>query len=358
MFKDNKLRLLMTLAGFERLDADDEPNARWIIPSSLSAKELHETREIIEKHRNNPVMEYGDEDPISAEDMLRRASTTKARRAEYDDDSEGDGIVSDDEEFLFPAGGPTNNNRKSALENLKKRRKPRNSAVDEETDDETKALKREARKKADLERRRKIKSEKFVRDSDEESDEEQDREFFAKEEERRKGQAAKVLEAFKAGKVVAVTEGRKRKSIDGDEGESKRSKLDLGLSDSDAAEPSDSDSSPPGPRQADVSANSDTDSSATPLSSPRVDSSHEKPALLNQKPNSPPKKARLVGRRLDSSQERIRDKASALTLADVENHDLHETEKMAQDETQESMPSAPTGRRRGRLVLFDDSDDE
>ena len=382
MFKDNKLRLLMTLVGFERLGIDDEPDATWIIPSSLSASELHEIHQIMEKHRNNPIMEYGgdDEEPIRSEDMLRRAPTAKTHRAEYDDDSDGDGIVSDEEEFLFPAGGPTNKNRRSALEDLKKKRRRRRISANQEgggLDDETVALKQEARKLAELERRRKIKSEKFVRDIDDESDEEQDRAFFAREEERRKGQAAKVREAFEAGRVTTVVEGRKRKSLDVDKGKRKRSRLDLDLSDSDIGAPSDNDSSSPESHGVDVSLNSDEESSVTPSSSPRVDSSQEKSIPASRKPEPPKQKPRLVGRRLDSSQERITDKASELSLIDGGSEDMDETIKASQENIQtdametkaeqaeeenededdeDDEPLALPARRRG--VLLHDSDDD
>ena len=70
MFKDNKLRLLMTLVGFERLGLDDEPDATWIVPSTLASIALQETHALIEKHCNNPIMQYCEDDPISAEDLL------------------------------------------------------------------------------------------------------------------------------------------------------------------------------------------------------------------------------------------------------------------------------------------------
>lgn len=354
MFKDNKLRLLMTLAGFERLGIDDEPGATWIIPSSLCAEKLRETQETIERHLNNPVMEYGDEDPMTAEEMLRRASALKTRRAEYDDESEGDGIVSDgEEEFLFPAGGPTNKNQKSAaLEELKKkRRKRRTKSSDDgagDIDDETREARQKARKVAELEKRRKIKSNLYVRDSDEESNEEVDREFFDREEQRRKGQAAKVQEVLRAGRVHSVIEGRKRKSVDGDEARVKRSKLDLQLSHSDVEGSFDSDSSSP-VQQRVLSISSNGETSSTPLSSPRIDSSQEQPDLLGPKLDVPQQKARLVGRRLDSSQERVRDKTSDLKLS----RDLQDT-----DDEEVNVPLALVSRGRGRAVLLNDSDDE
>ncbi|KAL8835552.1 MAG: hypothetical protein Q9170_003285 [Blastenia crenularia] len=223
VFKDAKLRFLMTLAGFDRLGIDDEPNATWIIPSALTARQLHETHEIVQKHRNNPVMAYGEEDSISAEDMLRRKPTVKPRRAEYDDESEGGGLGSDDDnDFLFPAGGPTNTGPRTAaaaLERLKKkRRNRRNSTLSDNEgagglDDETREHRRKLRDAADLEKRKKIKSAEFVYDS--EDDAEADKLFFEREDLRRTGQAKKVMEVLREGMVNPKR--KKRKSDAGDE---------------------------------------------------------------------------------------------------------------------------------------------
>ncbi|KAK4694485.1 replication fork protection complex subunit TIMELESS/Tof1/Swi1, partial [Lecanoromycetidae sp. Uapishka_2] len=212
VFKDAKLRLLMTLSGFERLGIDDEPDASWIIPSSLTSAQLRHTHDIIEQHRMNPIFEYGEDDPMTAEDLLRRKPTDKPKRAEYDDDSEGDGILSDtnmEEEFLFPAGGPTikPNPHKSALDELKKKRRKRHvvsSDGEGGLDDETREARRKAKELADSEKRMKIKSREFVHDSDDDSDEDRDREFFAREEARRKGQGERVMEALRAGRVTRV----------------------------------------------------------------------------------------------------------------------------------------------------------
>ena len=65
-----------------------------------------------------------------------------------------------------------------ALDQLKKTRRRRKN---QELDEEERARRAEVRRQNDLERRRKIKSQLYVHDSDEESDEEKDREFFARE---------------------------------------------------------------------------------------------------------------------------------------------------------------------------------
>lgn len=231
MFKDNKLRLLMTLAGFERLGVEDEPGDTWIIPSTIAARELHETHEMIEKHRKNPVTEYGEEgNQKTAEDMLRRASTEKKRRLEYDDDSGGDdGFISEgDEDFLYAPGGPTPmEKRADALDQLKKKRLRHKNKGDEDilTDDEARQAKRKAKLAAEKEKMRRMKSKLMVGDSDEESNEEEDRAFFAGEEALRRAQAEKALEALNAGELNGITstlpvkESKKRKSgADGDLG--------------------------------------------------------------------------------------------------------------------------------------------
>lgn len=231
MFKDNKLRLLMTLAGFERLGVEDEPGVTWIIPSTIPARELHEIHEMIERHRNNPVTEYGEEgNSKSAEDMLRRASTEKKSRVEYDDDSGGDdGFISDgDDDFLYAPGGPTPMEKTvDALGHLKKKRRRHRNKGDEDnlSDNEARQAKRKDKLAAEKEKMRRMKSKLMVRDSDEESNEEADRAFFAGEEALRRAQAEKALEALNAGDLNGITstlqvkESTKRKSgADGDLG--------------------------------------------------------------------------------------------------------------------------------------------
>ena len=290
MFKEARLRLLMTLSGMERLGIEDEPNATWIIPSSLTSAQLRHTHETIEQHRKNPIFEYGDDDPLAAEEMLRRKPSEKTQKAEYDDDSDDDGIDSDndaDNEFLFPFSGPVDrpNPHHTALDALKAKRRKRRHSNPVEIDDETLEARRKARQKADLEKARKVKSAEFVADSDDESDEERDQTFFAIEELRRKGQGEKIREAFAAGRVkrniqgegldsiAASTKKSKKRKIASDEGKGrKRKKADGGLSDDDnedMATTDDDDSSPPSLSVKSVSSGAASeDEEATPLSSP------------------------------------------------------------------------------------------
>ena len=208
MFKDNKLRLLMTLVGFERLGLEDEIGASWIIPSDITAEELHHTVAVIRGHREKPIFQYGDEDPIPVEEMLRRKPTIRPR-ATYDDD---DGLASSGDDFVVPTlVGPTT--KKDALAELKKKRRRRRKSSASDDDDEggisdtTREARKNARMARDREKYLKVKSTDFVRASDDETDEEADREFFRREEERRKGQAGKILETMRAG----IVDGKKRK---------------------------------------------------------------------------------------------------------------------------------------------------
>lgn len=208
MYKDNKLRLLMQLVGFQRLGLDDDPEASWIIPSFISASELTESVDLIRKFEfDPPIYENGK----TAEDFLRSKAAARRRRASFDDDSEGEGGSQGEEDFEFPAGGPTT--RKSdTLEELKnRRRRRRRRSETQELDDEEKDRRAEARRKADLEKRRKIKSDMFVHDSDDETDDERDKAFFAKEEEIREAAGRSILKALTEG-ISNEKGSKKRKS--------------------------------------------------------------------------------------------------------------------------------------------------
>ena len=347
MFKDAKLRLLMTLCGFERLGIDDEPGATWIIPSQITARELHETHDCIERHRRDRVMQYGEEDPVSAEDLLRRQPKPRAQRAEYDDDSEGGGIIDDgEEEFMFPPGGPVDKVRKKdALAELKKRRRKRRTIAssddeNEGLDDATREARRKARLEADLEKRRKIKSAELVGDSDDDS--EADAEFFRKEEERRRGQAGKVMEALLAGRVDKGEDKSKKGGKRKPEGlvastAPKRRKTSnaLPVDDEDELEGiSDNASSPPAKMA--LATSSEDEDSDTPLSSPHIGSSQSKAGDI---PN----------RHRDSSQEAIGRKVEAFNLGQRRGN--HSTD----GEDEEVVPSRPKARR---ALVLDDSDED
>ncbi|KAK0508657.1 hypothetical protein JMJ35_008933 [Cladonia borealis] len=346
MFKDPKLRLLMTLAGFERLSLEDEPNATWIIPSSLTSAQLKHTRETIEQHRNRPVFEYGEDDPMTAEELLRRKPTEKTKRAEYDDDSEGDGIVGDnnvEDEFLFPPNHRMSH--KSALDELKKKRRKRHTVLsgdESELDEATREARRKARELADLEKRRKIKSHDFIHDSDEETDEERDREFFAREEARRKGQGQKVMEALRAGRITKTVEGERVRSS-GTDGKGNRKRKSEGVGE-DTGKRRRRNSFLEGSEE-----EPDVDMITTSSSPPRrvfsVSSSDEESADEDTPLSSPP----LGGLSLSKESR----KTSAEPVSSEESMD-----KGAQTDNEDvEAPLISTARRRARPFI-DDSDDE
>ncbi|EEH35282.2 topoisomerase 1-associated factor 1 [Paracoccidioides lutzii Pb01] len=240
MFKNGRLRLLMTLAGLERLGVEDTIDTSWIVPSSLSAETLEETQKSIEKDLENPPTEFNGLNPS---DLLRRKRDINPRASSHErasgdvdfgNDSEGEDDI---DGILFP---PNLRNRTDTLDELKKKRlkrgKQRRGQEGDDPDDAVLEARRLAREANALERQRKIKSSLYIHASDEESDEEADKEFFAREEERRKAQAKRVREALSTVKAAksdgddsirpkSSSKGQKRKSAanDGQWGKRRRS---------------------------------------------------------------------------------------------------------------------------------------
>ncbi len=191
MFKNPHLRLLMQLVGLERLapTLDESPDSIWIVPGTITADALKETISLINKAEFTPPTF---EDGELAEDQLRRKSAPRKRPAYDDDDGREDinNLIndgSDDDDgsgILFPAGGPTARKRTAEDAPPKKRRQRRRRGGSEEpagpTEEELNA-KALARRKRELEKARKIKSEMYVDPRDDEDNPERDREFFAKE---------------------------------------------------------------------------------------------------------------------------------------------------------------------------------
>jgi len=201
---------------------------------------------------------------------------------------------------------------------------------------------------ADLEKRRKIKSREFVNDSDDESDEERDREFFAREDARRKGQGAKVMEALRAGRITQTIEGekvkpkldsgngsRKRKSGAVDGVRKKRRKgSSLGGSDR-----SDDDGI------LDVNMEDDVMSDSPPRRGPFGSDSEDDDRNEDTPLSSPPMDGLSLGREGEAAQPEI-----VSAKEDVDTGDGEEDEDDA--------PVISTARRRGKIAIFDDSDDE
>lgn len=243
MFANAKLRLLMTVVGFERLGVEDVPGASWVVPSAMTAKDLHEIVSEVNKALVSPVSEEND-----PREQLRRKPTGSARdsltlqsnvNVNFGSESEGEDEVADG--FLFP---PNPRSKSNALEELKKKRKKKrkSDAEKEPLDDEILEERRQARLTNTLARQAKIKSDLFIHASDEESDEDADKEFFRLEEERRKKQAENVKKAMLTGETETAQgkkkASRKRKSDTG-AAEAKRARRKSAESDANSDEDND-----------------------------------------------------------------------------------------------------------------------
>jgi replication fork protection complex subunit Tof1/Swi1 len=218
MFKNGRLRLLMKLVGFERLGDEDVIGATWVVPSALTASDLEQTKKILEEFEFTPWKADHEED--TPESLIRRVKNISSKEDEDDvrrdafiDDSEGD----DDglEEFLFPDNIRSKSTAaRDVIEELKEKRRKRKREA-EPLDDETLERRQKARQEAALERRRKIKSDLYIHDSDDESDAEKDREFFKREEEVRRRQEERIRHAMKVGaartEAESGSENRKKR---------------------------------------------------------------------------------------------------------------------------------------------------
>ncbi len=222
-FKNAKLRLLMTLSGFERLGVEDKPDVTWIIPSALSSTDLGELHTTIGKYLDTMWTDLNGQEPG---DLLRRVKTAttsayaeedeqEPRRDAFIDDSEG----SDDlEDFMFPDNVRSKSDAVAQLKKKHNKRKLIRKTNAEPLAEDELDERRKAREQATLDRRRKIKSELYIRDSDEEMDEEENRAFFAREEENRKKHAQRVMAALSLGRSdEGAAIKKKRKAERGDE---------------------------------------------------------------------------------------------------------------------------------------------
>jgi replication fork protection complex subunit Tof1/Swi1 len=296
LFKNARLKLLMTLVGFERLGVEDALDTTWIVPSALTSSELGETLLVVEKFEQSP---WASDDPNeSPEDLLRRARHTArdqeddVQRDAFIDDSEGDDGL---EDFMFPDNIRSKSLASRAIEELKEaRRKRKNKSEREPLDDEIAEARRKAKQAAALERRRKIKSELYIHDSDEDMNEEESKEFFAREEESRKRQTERVRRALAFGIPDSGGKSKKRKSTGGSHAPEKRRREDdsaddeLPSDEDDGLTDSDSDSSS---QRVDTS---DEMMEDTPLSSQSHDAVEEttpKEAVLKEL-QQPPAEAR------------------------------------------------------------------
>lgn len=223
MFKNSHLRLLMKLVGMERLapSVDETPDSSWIFGSRVTADELEESLEYINRAEFDPPTFDNNK---SAEDQLRRKSAPR-KKATFDDDDDNDADLEDD--FLFPAGGPTVR-KVIGEEDVRKRKTIRRRR--KKTDDDGNELegpteeeldkRARLRRQNELEKARRIKSDVYVHASDDETDDEKDRAFFQREEATRKRIQNAVLNSARSTASDAAGAQPKRKLavlIDDDE---------------------------------------------------------------------------------------------------------------------------------------------
>lgn len=205
LFKDNKLRLLLTLVGFTRLGANDDPDASWMIPSNLTSTELQQAIDLIRKYEFDPPT-Y--DDGKGPEDMLRSkaaAARRSARRVDWDEEDDG---VEGEDRGEYALDEPTARKADGAGKKILKRRRRERTPV--ELDDEEKEERANSRRQREIEKQLKVKSTMFVHDSDEEDDPEADAIFFAREEALRAQTKANIAKSLVLGNTEPAA-SKKRK---------------------------------------------------------------------------------------------------------------------------------------------------
>ena len=224
--------MLLRVLNFERISADDDTDATWIIPSSSypTSSRLEEALQHLTRHETTPIELP---DGKSAEDFLhvkRKAATSRARRAEFDDeDDDATSAINtenEDDEPLFPAGGPTARPSDPSDEDLNKqhrrrRRLAKSGEIDDADAEAARAQRAHARQRAEASKRHKIKSDLFVHESDEEDDAERDDAFFALEESRRRG----------FGRQVDAVLGKRGSPVEDDDADEGRREQTAGMLD-------------------------------------------------------------------------------------------------------------------------------
>jgi replication fork protection complex subunit Tof1/Swi1 len=236
------MRLMMTLCGMKRLGTDDVPDASWYIPATETSENLRASLKKIQDAETTLATLANYPDAKAPEDYLRRVTAAAAARQKRIDDgglssdSEGEG-EEDDGEGLFPAGGPTARKADRPEGQKKGAKKKKRKRDADELSEAEKARRAKRRRMHELEKRRKIKSDLYVHDSDDEEDAARDAEFFKREEELRKKAGMSIAKAMaKSDKAVA----RKAAGGDGSASESEsdgegsgrqRTTIDDGLSD-------------------------------------------------------------------------------------------------------------------------------
>lgn len=169
----------MSLVGFSRLGEAHDPDATWLVPSSLTSSQLQETIDLIRKFEFAPPT-Y--EDGKSPEELIRSKAAgahRSTRRVEFDDDDEGIDNDTEEDRGEYGPSEPTARRPDGARKKLTRRRRERTPV---ELDDEEKDRRAEARRKKEIEKQTKAwLSTELVHDSDDEDDAEKDAAFFARE---------------------------------------------------------------------------------------------------------------------------------------------------------------------------------
>ncbi|KEQ97194.1 hypothetical protein AUEXF2481DRAFT_54938, partial [Aureobasidium subglaciale EXF-2481] len=190
LFKDKFLRLLLKLLSLDRLGENDDPDASWIVPSSMPSSLLLSNLALIKKFEFDlPTFEGG----VAPESLLRSKSAAglharadrSAVASAVNSDDEGDTLsdLDDQAAALFEPGGPTSRPADYEKPRLKKRLLQRKAP---ELSEEERLLRAQERDAREREKNAKVKSALRITDSDDEDDAEKDAEFFALEEQRRK----------------------------------------------------------------------------------------------------------------------------------------------------------------------------
>ncbi|KAI5236327.1 timeless-domain-containing protein [Aureobasidium subglaciale] len=190
LFKDKFLRLLLKLLSLDRLGENDDPDASWIVPSSMPSSLLLSNLALIRKFEFDlPTFEGG----VAPESLLRSKSAAglharadrSAVASAVNSDDEGDTLsdLDDQAAALFEPGGPTSRPADYEKPRSKKRLLQRKAP---ELSEEERLLRAQERDAREREKNAKVKSALRITDSDDEDDAEKDAEFFALEEQRRK----------------------------------------------------------------------------------------------------------------------------------------------------------------------------
>lgn len=167
----------MTTIGLEKLEHNELSDTNWIIPSILTSGQLQESLDLLKKYTDDPI---SFEDGKLPEDLIKRKQ--KARKAFDSDDDEDD----NQEEYLFEPGGPTAMKPvEKKPRKLVRKKRIRADAEDEGVSDELAKERQNKRLERERLKRQVIKSDMYVRHSDDESDPEKQMAFLLREKKQR-----------------------------------------------------------------------------------------------------------------------------------------------------------------------------